>query len=271
MHVDEHTIEIAGAPVFYRRAEADGPPTVYLHSAPTSSDDWIGALERSGGLAPDLLGFGRSGKGGHLEYSLPAYVEFLTGFLDAVQVGRVALVGHGWGGAIALAFAQRHPERVRRLVTVNAVPLLDGFTWPGPIRRILRPVLGELWMGAINQRRLAKLLRSGAATRGAWSDERIAAVWDQFDQGTQRAFLRLHRSIDGAGLAAAGSELERVAVPALVIAGARDPWVDPAFAEVYAERLPHAELERVSEAGHWPWLDQPAVLERISAFASAPP
>jgi pimeloyl-ACP methyl ester carboxylesterase len=46
--------------------------------------------------------------------------------------------------------------------------------------------------------------------------------------------------------------------------------VDLAFAEVYAERLPHAELERVTEAGHWPWLDQPAVLERISAFVAAP-
>jgi pimeloyl-ACP methyl ester carboxylesterase len=270
MQVDEHTIAVAGAPVFYRRTEAGGTPVVYLHSVPTSSDDWVGALERSGGLAPDLPGFGRSGKGGHLEYSLPAYLEFLTGFLDAVQVERVALVGHGWGGAITLAFAQRHPERVRRLVIVNAVPLLDGFAWPAPVRRILRPGLGELLMGAINQRRLAKLLRSGAATPDAWSDERVAAIWDQFDQGTQRAFLRLHRSIDAAGLAAAGSELERVTAPALVVAGDRDPWVDLAFAEVYAERLPHAELERVTEAGHWPWLDQPAVLERISAFVAAP-
>ncbi|MGB9185910.1 MAG: alpha/beta hydrolase [Solirubrobacteraceae bacterium] len=269
MHVDEHTIEIAGAPVFFRRAEADGPPVVYLHSVPTSSDDWIGALERSGGLAPDLPGFGRSGKGGHLEYSLPAYIDFLAGFLDAVQVQRPALVGHGWGAAITLGFAQRHPERVRRLVIVNAMPLLDGFSWPAPVRRILRPFLGEVWMGAINQRRLAKLLRSGAGTPDAWSDERVAAIWAQFDQGTQRAFLRLHRSIDAAGLAAAGSELERVTAPALVIAGQRDPWVDPAFAEVYAQRLPDAELERVAQAGHWPWLDQAAVLERIGAFVAA--
>lgn len=269
MHVDEHTIEIAGAPVFYRRAAAGGAPVVYLHSVPTSSDDWVGALERTGGLAPDLPGFGRSGKGGHLEYSLPAYVEFLAGFLDAVPVGRPALVGHGWGAAIALAFAQRFPDRATRLVLVNAVPLLTGFSWPGPVRRVLRPGLGELWMGAINQRRLAKLLRSGAADPAAWSDERIAAIWTQFDQGTQRAFLRLHRSIDPAGLAAAGSELARVTQPSLVVWGDADPWLDAAFAEVYAQRLAHGELELVTGAGHWPWLDQPAVLERISAFVSA--
>lgn len=266
MHVDEHTIEVAGAPVFYRRAAADGTPVVYLHSAPTSSDDWLGALQHGGGLAPDLLGFGRSGKGGHLHYTLPAYVDFLTGFLAAVQIDRLALAGHGWGGAIALAFAQRHPERVRRLVITDAVPLLPGFSWPAPVRRVLRPGLGELWMGALSQRRLAKLLRSGAADPGAWSEERVAAVWAQFDQGTQRAFLRLHRSIDPAGLAAAGTELERVTTPALVVTGERDPWVAPAFAEAYAQRLPHAKLHRVAGAGHWPWLDQPAVLERIGAF-----
>ncbi len=270
MHVDEHTIEIAGAPVFYRRAGADDTPVVYLHSVPTSSDDWVGALERSGGLAPDLLGFGRSGKGGHLEYSLPAYVEFLTRFLDAVQVARPVLVGHGWGAAIAVAFAQRYPGRARRLVLVDAVPLLEGFTWPKPVRRVLRPGLGEVWMGAINQRRLARLLRSGAASPSAWSDERVAAIWSQFDQGTQRAFLRLHRSIDPAGLAAAGSELAQLTPPILVVWGDADPWLDPAFAAVYAERLPGAELDLVTGAGHWPWLDQPAVLERISAFVADP-
>ncbi|MGH2866366.1 MAG: alpha/beta fold hydrolase [Solirubrobacteraceae bacterium] len=270
MHVDEHTIEIAGAPVFYRRAGADDTPVIYLHSVPTSSDDWVGALERHGGLAPDLLGFGRSGKGGHLEYSLPAYVEFLTGFLGGVGVDRPALVGHGWGAAIALAFAQRYPERVRRLVLVNAVPLLDGFTWPGPVRRVLRPGLGELWMGAINQRRLAKLLRSGATDPGGWSDERVAAIWAQFDQGTQRAFLRLHRSIDAAGLAAAGSGLAQLSQPSLVVWGEDDPWLDRAFGDAYAARLSQATLARVPGAGHWPWLEQPGVLEQIGAFVTRP-
>ena len=165
------------------------------------------------------------------------------------EIERPALVGHGWGGAIALAYAQRHPDRLRRLVIVDAVPLIAGFAWPGPVRRVLRPVLGELWMGAVNQRRLARLLRSGAASPGAWSDDRVKAIWDQFDQGTQRAFLRLHRSIDAAGLAAAGSELQRVTAPALVMTGERDPWLAPAFASTYATRLPNATLQRHPRRG----------------------
>ena len=269
MQVEEHTIEVAGTPVFYRRADTGGTPVVYLHSVPTSSDDWLEALERTGGVAPDLIGFGRSGKGGHLAYTLPAYVDFLTAFVEAVQIERPALVGHGWGGAIALAYAQRHPEGVRRLVIVDAVPLIGGFAWPAPIRRVVRPVVGELWMGALNQRRLAKLLRGGAASPNAFSDERVKAIWDQFDQGTQRAFLRLHRSIDSAGLAAAGSGLEQITAPTLVMTGEIDPWVDPAFADTYAMRLPHATLQRIPDAGHWPWSDQPSVLDQIGAFVAA--
>ncbi|HEY5189156.1 MAG TPA: alpha/beta hydrolase [Solirubrobacteraceae bacterium] len=270
IHVDEHTIEVGGEPVFYRRAGAGDPPAVYLHSAPTSSDDWLELLAHTGGVAPDLPGFGRSAKGGHLDYSLPAYVAFLTAFLDAVSVDRVALVGHGWGAAVALAFAQRHPERVRQLVLIDAVPLLEGFAWPSPVRRVLRPGLGELWMGAVTRRSLTRLLRRAAVSPDTWSDERADAIWRQFDQGTQRAFLRLHRSIDPAGLAAAGAGLAQLEIPTLIVWGERDPWVAPTFADAYAQRLPRVEVQRVPDAGHWPWRDQPAVLERIAAFLAVP-
>ncbi len=58
--MDEHTIDVGGTPVFYRRRA--GADVLYLHSVPTSSDDWKDLLARTGGIAPDLPGFGRSGK-----------------------------------------------------------------------------------------------------------------------------------------------------------------------------------------------------------------
>ncbi len=266
IHIDEQTIEVAGAPVFYRRAAPTGAIPLYLHSVPTSSDDWIAFLQRSGGIAPDLLGFGRSSKAGNLDYTLPAYVDFVHAFLAAVGVARVALVGHGWGAAIGLAFAQRHPQRIERLAIIDAVPLLPGFQWPAFVRRWRRPALGELLMGSVSQRRLARTLRAGCADPGAWSDDRVAAVWEQFDQGTQRAILRLHRSIEAPRLAAAGAGLAQLQAPALVLWGAQDPWLAPSFADAYAQRLPRATLEEVAHAGHWPWLDQPSVIERVVAF-----
>jgi pimeloyl-ACP methyl ester carboxylesterase len=266
--VDEHTTEVAGASVFYRRAPARDTEVLYLHSVPTSSDDWSALLELTGGVAPDLLGFGRSSKAGNLDYSLPAYARFVEEFLDALDVPEVALVAHGWGAAIGLLFAQRHPERVTRLAIIDAVPLLDGFQWPAIARWTRRPGVGELLLGSVNHWFLARILRNGSATPEAWPDTRVDAVWDQFDQGTQRAILRLHRSVDAPALAAAGEGLATLEQPALVVWGEQDPWLPPAYADAYGQRLPHATVERVPGAGHWPWLDQPELTARVAGFAA---
>ncbi len=252
--------------MFYRRAPAHGSEIIYLHSAPTSSDDWSALLELTGGLAPDLPGFGRTSKAGNLDYRLPAYALFVEQFLDALDVPRVALVGHGWGAAVGLLFAQRHPDRVTRLAIIDAVPLLDGFEWPTIAKWLRRPGIGELVMGSVNRRLLARTLRKASATEQAWPDARVGAVWDQFDQGTQRAILRLHRSVDAPALAAAGEGLADLEQPALVVWGEQDPWLAPAFAEAYAQRLPNAVVERVAGAGHWPWLDQRALAEQVAGF-----
>jgi len=268
--VDEHTIEIAGASVFYRRVPAREIEVLYLHSVPTSSDDWAALLEMSGGVAPDLPGFGRTSKAGNLDYALPAYALFVERFLDALGVHQVAIVGHGWGAAIGLIFAQRHPDRVMRLALVNAIPLLEGFEWPAIARWWRRPVVGELVMGSVNRWLLARTLRHGSARPEAWPDARVNAAWDQFDQGTQRAILRLQRSVDEPALAAAGAGLDALMQPALVVWGDRDPWLAPAFADAYGRRLPHATVEHIAGAGHWPWLDEPAVAERLASFAADP-
>jgi pimeloyl-ACP methyl ester carboxylesterase len=270
VRVDEHTIEIAGAPIVYRSAPWTGTPVLYLHSAPTSSEDWLPYLERTGGIAPDLPGFGHSAKGGQLEYTLEAYERFLGALLDGVGIEQLQVVGHGWGAAIALRFCRRQPERVQRMVLIDAVPLLEGFRWPGFVRLFRSRVLGELIMGSVNRRLLSRFLRRGSATADAWPESRIDAVWEQFDQGTQRAILRLQRSLDDDALAAAGEGLEQLTQPTLIVWGELDPWLDPAFALAYGERLPSAEVELISGAGHWPWLDRPDVIETIAAFVGRP-
>jgi pimeloyl-ACP methyl ester carboxylesterase len=55
-----------------------------------------------------------------------------------------------------------------------------------------------------------------------------------------------------------------------VIWGERDPWIAPAFADAYAAALPNATLLRISDAGHWPWLDQPALVDQLQAFVTGP-
>ena len=81
---------------------------------------------------------------------------------------------------------------------------------------------------------------------GAWVDSVLA----YFDQGTQRAILRLYRSSPPEVLAAAGAGLGDLDVPALVIWGVKDPYIPASFARAYASALPRAELLELADAGH---------------------
>jgi pimeloyl-ACP methyl ester carboxylesterase len=266
--VSQHTEELDGLPVFWRSAwtPEDKPPTLYLHGVPTNSDDWAAFLERGGGLAPDLPGFGRSGKAGNLDYTIAGYADFIERFLEHLDIPRVSLVVNDWG-SVGLAFAQRHPERIERLVIINAVPFLPGYEWHRIARMWRTPVLGELVMGTTNHWTLRR--GSQDATVGPLPEAWLHSVLDHFDQGTQRAILRLYRSSPPEALAAAGAQLGSLTMPALVLWGERDPYIATSFGREYARVLPNAELVELPDAGHWPWLDRPDVVDRVVDFLGA--
>ena len=262
----EHAEDVDGLPVFWRSAPAVGAtPTLYLHGAPTSSDDWLPFLELTGGLAPDLPGFGRSGKPGSRAYTIAEYDAFVERFLDHAGIARANLVIHDWG-AVGLVTAQRLPDRFARVVVINAVPLLPGYTWHRTAKIWRAPVLGELSMGSTTRFVLRQLSRESNATPGPLPAEWIDAVFAHFDQGTQRAILRLYRSSPPDVLAASGRDLGRVHGPSLVAWGTRDPYIPARFAADYAGALRDATLVELPDAGHWPWLDRPDLVERVAAF-----
>jgi pimeloyl-ACP methyl ester carboxylesterase len=176
------------------------------------------------------------------------------------------MVAHDWGAGAGLLLAQRQPQRVHALVLINALPLLGGYKWHRLARTWRVPLLGELAMGATTRIVLRRHLRRGYADPSALSRARFAAIWDQFDQGTQRAVLRLHRSAPEARLAEAGAGLDRLSVPTMVIWGEHDPWFPAPLADQYGEHLAAAAVIHVPDAGHWPWLEQDAVAGEIEEF-----
>jgi pimeloyl-ACP methyl ester carboxylesterase len=276
--LSEQTAQIGELPVFWRSAPSGenndgaltgendgGVPALYLHGVPTNSDDWLGFLQRGGGLAPDLPGFGRSGKPGHFDYTIAGYARFIEQYLDFLKIERVRLVVHDWG-AVGLTFAQRHPERVQRLVVMNAVPFLPGYRWHRTARIWRTPLLGELAMGATTRYVLRRSTLDANATPGPLPEALLDSVLDHFDHGTQRAILQLYRSSPPEALARAGEQLSHLEMPCLVVWGMRDPYIPARFAAEYARALPHAELLELPDAGHWWWLDRPDAIERVVGF-----
>lgn len=243
--------------VHWREAPATGPtPVLYLHGVPNSGAMWAPFLARTGGVAVDLPGFGRSGKRGDLDAGFEALGRFVGDFADHLGLGRVRLCVHDWG-AVGLLWAMREPERVERLVLIDAVPFLPGFRWHAVARQWRRRLIGELSMGAAVRPIARRLLPAALA------DEAL----EDFDVGTQRSILRLYRSAPEAALERAGAGLGRIACPALVVWGERDPYIASSFATAYAEALGGpAEVVAVAQAAHWPWLDAPELVTSVTQF-----
>jgi haloalkane dehalogenase len=256
--IEQHTEELDGQPVHWRSAPAadGGAPILYVHGVPTNAEIWTPFLERTGGIAVDLPGFGRSGKRGDLDYTVDGYSRFAERFLDLLGVDTVRLVVEDWGSAV-LGWAQRQPERVERLVLIDAVPLLPGLRWHRFARAWRTPLVGEMAMGLAIRPVLRRTLPRPL----------VDLVADHLDQGTQRAILRLYRWADPERLAAAGANLGAIVAPALVVWGERDPFLPPSFARAYAAALGGpTTVDTLPDAGHWPWLERPDVVERVAEF-----
>src|SRR4051794_41327289 len=116
--MDERKEELAGLSPHWR--ENGDAPIVYVHGVPGSSSDWLPILERTGGLAPDLPGFGSSDKPAHFDYSIDGYAAFLRQYVDRLGLDRFSLVMHDWG-SVGLALAMAAPERVERIVSISVV------------------------------------------------------------------------------------------------------------------------------------------------------
>jgi haloalkane dehalogenase len=109
-----------------------GDPIVFLHGNPTSSYLWRNVIPHVEGrgrcLAPDLIGMGDSGKNPTGSYRLVDHARYLDAWFEALGLNKnVTLVVHDWGSALGFYWAQRHPERVKALVYMEAI--VRPLTW----------------------------------------------------------------------------------------------------------------------------------------------
>jgi pimeloyl-ACP methyl ester carboxylesterase len=270
--IEERMIEVGGVEVFVRQVAGVGVPTVFVHGHPTHSEDWVAFLERVRGpaLAFDLPGWGRSARPTDFDYTMDGLAAFCGRFLDRAGIADYRLAVHDWG-SVALIAAQAHPGRLRRLVVINAVPLFEPFRWHWVARLWRRRGLGELTYLTQTRPAAALLLRQASGDRRPMPRELVDSIWRHRQRGTGRPIMQLYRSADAERLAEAGEGLGGVNCPALVVWGQRDPYLGPELGRGYAERLPHAQLRDVTRGGHWPWLDDPSIIDRVVDFLNTEP
>jgi pimeloyl-ACP methyl ester carboxylesterase len=232
---------------------------VFVHGNPGPALDWHDLMGRTGefvrSLAMDMPGFGRADKPRDFALPVEGHARFLTTALNDLGVKRAHLVLHDFGGPWGLAWAGLNQDAFASVVLMNT-GILIGFEQHPTGKLWARPVVGELVMAA--------------TTRGAWrralsrGDARplppayIDQMYDYYDRATKRTVLRLYRNRTDDDLLRAASELFRgLDRPALVVWGAKDPFVPLRHAEQQRESFPRAEVVVLEDSGHWPFADDP--------------
>ena len=116
------TIEVLDSFMSYTEAGTGDFPVVFLHGNPTSSYLWRNVIphvaDQTRCLAPDLIGMGASGKP-DIAYRLADHVRYLDAWFDAMGLSEVVLVGHDWGGTLAMDWGARHPGRARGIAVIE--------------------------------------------------------------------------------------------------------------------------------------------------------
>src|ERR1700742_3688167 len=117
--IEETCVLVGGAKVHYQRA-GTGRPLLLLHGLVGSAKNWrrnINFLSRDSAVyALDLFNMGQSDRVPGLDAGLEATADRLASYMDAIGLDEADIAGHSHGGSVAMMFAARHPDRVRRLI-----------------------------------------------------------------------------------------------------------------------------------------------------------
>lgn len=246
--------------------EGAGPPVLLVHGQPGLGTDW----ERVAGdlvtdhrvISPDRPGYGRSGVA---PASMRENAELLADLLAGRQASPAVVVGHSYGGGIAILMAAHRPEVVRGLVLLGSVGVggsINGFDHVLAMPRIGEVLsgVGLLTFGRVlpHLRPLARRLPDPVADRlrVGLPDERYAASVTRLGLRMLRTFVAEQRSLI-AELDDVEKVLGSLRVPTSVLTGSWDVVVPPSVSADIAAAVPGAELVTIAREGHFLARDVP--------------
>lgn len=279
------TFDSAGTPLYYRSA-GSGTPAVLLSGGPGFTVDYMVPV---GDFLPAdyrRIFFEQRGTGKSRPptlnpetMTLQTVVEDLEALRLHLKQERLLLVGHSWGGMLAMAYAAAHPDRVDRLVLIGSGgPTFEFTAWfSDNINMRLRPEDLE-----------AKSYWEAAARNGVTAEkaalEGVRAITPGyfFDRKQGLAFAATMK--DGALNPEVGAMLfrktakpydvrdglKKLARPVLIVQGHQDPIGDKTAEDIHA-LIAGSTLAYINKAGHFPWIEQPDEFRKIvAAFLRKP-
>lgn len=268
-------VRVNGLRIHYLERPGSDTPVVLIHGLPGTAEDFNAVTPLLAGhrtIAFDRPGFGYS-SGGYVKFD--RQIATLDALLRTLHVSKPILVGHSYGGTLALAFAERHPAEVGGLVLVDAAAAgqhLGGYDeFQAHLVKVLQlPVIHQ-----IANATFAQLLTTVSVKQGddeAFHPQAIVHAHERrlleinSTRGNLEAFageqLAANGVIDGVD-----KRLATISAPAVVIQGADDQLVKPAHGRELAATLPDARLQIVSGGHMAPYTHPAAVADAVVSLA----
>lgn len=270
-----HTVIIDNGLRLGYRELGSGPSVLLLHGWPTSSYLWRNVMPaiaaRNRVIAIDLPGFGASDKPTDVRYGFSYFSAALDGFLTALSVDSVSLVGHDLGGPVALHWAMRNRDRLR------SVGLLNTLVYPELsdavidfVTTLIDPSARDDLTGADG---LRSIMRLGVVDASVLTADVLDAVLDPFsDEASRLALAKAGIGLSRRGFADIAAALPAFDVPVRLIYGEQDrvlPDVADTMSRL-ASDLPNVEVTALPHCGHFVQEEQPdRVGELLAPFLAS--
>jgi pimeloyl-ACP methyl ester carboxylesterase len=258
-----YTLSINGHTIFYA-VKGEGAPLLFIHGFGAGMWVWekqIEPLSQSYRVyAVDLLGHGFSDRP-RISYTPEAYLQFLRDFMDGVGVEKATLIGNSMGGGLAWAGAIAFPERVHKLILINAIPpdvltqvKNESFRTLAAIKDI--PFLPYVVIASRSRNSIKRVLRECV------SDARLLTP-EVIERQYRLSRIRgspwvLYSILKNAKEALTFKDaLSNIRQPTLLIWGEKDLIFPPPVGEGLHRAIPGSEFKLIKGSGHIPMWEAP--------------
>ncbi|HEV2883441.1 MAG TPA: alpha/beta hydrolase [Pyrinomonadaceae bacterium] len=270
--------QVNGIRLHYAEAGEGDHLVILLHGFPEFWYSWRHQIEELGKsyhvVAPDMRGYNLSDKPERIaDYRMDVLVEDVVGLINHFGKDKAIVVGHDWGGAVAWAVAQKHPERVSK-VAVLQVPPVDAWRKNMSLRQMMRswymfffqlPAMPEWAIRRKDFAGLNKVFKDSVIRKGSFDDADIEIYKEALRRpGAVKSALNYYRAnvlsrLISSGAKgrngtpkAEGSTSSKIRVPTLFIFAEQDFAILPATVRGVENFIdaPYREV-RIADSGHW--------------------
>ncbi len=266
------SVDVGGIRTNYITA-GQGDPLILIHgSGPgvTAFANWRGVIPDLAAhfhcYAPDTLGFGYTDFPSDIKgFAMDRWLAHLIGFMDELGIERAHFIGNSYGGALTLALAAQHPERVGRIVLMGAAgmpfPITDG--------------LAKVWGYQPSLAAMRDLMTTFAFDPALVKEEIVASRYHaSIRPGAQEAYSSLfpeprQRWLDA--LATSEDALRALPHQTLIMHGREDVIVPLHISQGFHALIPNSELHVFGHCGHWTQIEKrERFLELVTPFLIGP-